>query len=83
MEQIRIDEMEHYILHAISELNSKRNDGWVDGHYRDELLSFEKKIDQYLKDLENMIENEETIDWVKGYEKEKLLELKKRINGIN
>lgn len=79
-ENINIYEIEHYITHMLSELNSKRNDGWVEEHYRKELNECGIIIDNYIQKLNET--KDETIDWVKNYEKEKLSILRKKINEV-
>lgn len=79
---IKIYELEHYILHALSELNSKRNDGWTEDFYRKELKECGKIIDDHLKELESQIDLFEKTDATKTYEKEKLSLLRKRIDEI-
>lgn len=81
-QNINIYEMEHYIAHMLSELNSKRHDGWVEEHYRKELNDCGKIIDEYLQTLNEQMNMEETIDWVKDYENKKLSHLRKKINEI-
>lgn len=79
---INIYEIEHYIVHMLSELNSNRHDGWVEEHYRKELSECGKIIDSYLQNSSEQMTMEDTKDWVKEYENEKLFNLRKKINEI-
>lgn len=72
--------MEHYIRHALSEVNSRRNDGWVDEHYRTELVECGKVIDDYLKTLNEQLDMFSGIS--KNHEKERLIELRKKIDEV-
>lgn len=77
--RVEVYELEYYVQHALSELNSKRNDGWVDEHYRKELIECGKIIDEHLENLNKQIDMfEET----SNYEKEKLSLLRKRIDEV-
>lgn len=83
MAKTDIQQVEHYISHALSELHSKRNDGWVEEHYRKELADCGRIIDEYLESLDQQIDMfEGTESCIKAYQKERLNDLRKKIDEI-